>query len=211
MELLSWLENNGFITWVRESDSQLGYTLYLAFHTIGMVALVGPSLVIAARVLGLAPRLPLRPLRAYRPVMTFGFWVTMVTGTVLFATAPVSYVQNVVFIVKIASLLVALIALRIMVRELFDGAADPDAHPVSAKARGWTVVTLLMWTVGVVAGRLTAYSGIVVIESLKAFGAVIAAVAVVAVIVSLFRRPPAVERTPSFTMDIQPTPVKGGK
>jgi len=211
VEFLSWIENNSLITWVRESSSQFGYTLYLAFHTIGMVALVGPSLLIAARVLGLAPGLPIKPLAAFRPFMTFGFWVTMITGTVLFATAPVGYVRNVVFIVKIAALLVALVSLRGMVYELFDKYPDPDAHPITRRARGWTILTLVMWTIGVVAGRLTAYSGVVVIESLKAFGVVVVLAAIIGYLATLFRRPPMAERSRSFNIDIHPSPIKGGK
>ena len=211
MEFLTWISENSAITWVRESDSQLGYTLYLAFHTIGMVALVGPSLIIAARVLGLAPALPIRPLASFRPVMKTGFWITMITGTVLFATAPVGYVRNVVFLVKIAALLIALVSLRGMVREIFDRYPDPDAQPVTSRARTWTIVTMLMWVVGVVAGRLTAYSGIVVLESLKAFGIVCMAVVVLAFIYNLRGRRSAVQSHRRFPIDIYAAPAKGGK
>ena len=203
MEFLAWLENNGVITWIRESNSQLGYTLHLAVHTIGLVALVGPSLLIAARVLGLAPGIPIKPLGAFRPFMTVGFWLTMITGSVLFATAPISYVRNPVFIVKITALVVALIALRSLVRELFGRYADPDAHPVSRAAKGWTIVMLAMWTIGVVAGRLTAYSGLVVLGA-----------AILAGLAGLVARRRPARRGPSFDIDIQTAPAasaKGGK
>jgi len=72
MEFLTWLENIGPVLWVRESSSLLGYTLFLAGHTIGLVFLVGPNLVIGARVLGLAPELPLQPMAKFRPVMAGG-------------------------------------------------------------------------------------------------------------------------------------------
>ena len=42
VELLSWLENTGTVTWIRESTSLLGYTLYLSLHTLGLVFLLGP-------------------------------------------------------------------------------------------------------------------------------------------------------------------------
>jgi len=211
VEFLSWLENNGVITWIRESNSLLGYTLHLALHTVGLVALVGPSLLIAARVLGLAPRIPIAPLGAFRPLMKVGFWLTVITGSVLFATAPISYVRNPVFIVKLSALFVALFALRRLAHELFERYADPDAHPVSRAAKGWTIVTLVMWTIGVVAGRLTAYSGLVVMESLKAFGLVVLAAAILAYLASLFLRRSSAERIPSFDVSVQAAPVKGGK
>ena len=211
MAFLDWISNLGAVTWVRESDSQLGYTLYLAFHTIGMVALVGPSLIIAARVLGLAPRLPLAPMAAFRPIMRIGFWITLITGTVLFVCAPQGYVKNIVFIVKIAALVTALFSLRGMVREIFDRYADPDAQPVSARARNWTLVTMVMWTIGVVAGRLTAYSYVVVLESLKAFGIVCVLAAIAGVIYNYRSRRPAMHHAAGFQIDIHPTPIKGGK
>ena len=211
MAFLDLLSNNSAITWVRESSSQLGYTLYLAFHTIGMVALVGPSLIIAARVLGLAPQLPIKPMAAFRPIMQVGFWITMITGSVLFATAPQGYVKNIVFIVKIAALVLALFSLRGMVREIFDRYPDPDAQPVSARGRNWTIVTMVMWVIGVVAGRLTAYSYVVVLESLRAFAVVCVVAVVAALIYNLRSRRPAVRRIPGFQIDLHPTPIKGGK
>ena len=211
MQFLTWISDNSAITWIRESESQLGYTLYLAFHTIGMVALVGPSLIIAARVLGLAPALPIRPLASFRPVMRIGFWITMITGTVLFATAPAGYVKNIVFLVKIAALIAALFSLRGMVREIFDRYPDPDAQPVTSRARTWTIVTMLMWVIGVVAGRLTAYSGVVVLESLKAFAVVCLIATALVFVYTLRGRRPVVHSGQGFPIDIHPAPAKGGK
>jgi hypothetical protein len=209
--MLLWLENNAVVTWIRESNSLLGYTLHLALHTVGLVALVGPSLLIAARVLGLAPHMPIAPLGTYRPILKVGFWLTLITGSVLFATAPVSYVRNPVFLVKIAALVVALFTLRRLTRELFDRHADPDAHPISRAAKGWTVAMLAMWTIGVVAGRLTAYSSLVVVESLKAFGVVVLGAALLAALASLLMRRLSARRPPAFDVDIQAVPAKGGK
>jgi len=182
MELLTWLENIPAVTWIRESDSLFGYTLYLAGHTIGLVFLLGPNLVIAARVLGLAPDLPLRPVQALRPVLNVGVVLTVVTGSVLFATAPVGYVHNVVFIVKIASIVLAFVALRILLRDLFADGRDPDLAASLPGVRAATVATLVCWTIAVVAGRLTAYSGVVVIASVGAFLSLVAAVAAVGLI-----------------------------
>jgi hypothetical protein len=210
VEFLSWLEHLGPITWVRESSSLLGYTLHLALHTVGMVALVCPTLVIAARVLGLAPALPLAPMRALRPIISTGFWMTVITGSVLFATAPEGYVKNVVFIVKMASLVVGLIGLRFMMHEVFGRYADPDAQPVSAPAKALTALTLIAWLIGIVAGRLTAYSGVVVVESLWAF-LVVLAIAMVSAVVYRLRPLRARQPRPAFQIDIEPTAVKGGK
>jgi hypothetical protein len=210
MEFLDWLENLGFVTWIRESESLLGYTLYLAGHTIGLVFLVGPNLVIAARVLGLAPDLPLKPMARFKPVMGVGLVLTVITGLVLFATAPVSYVRNIVFIVKIAAIAAALVCLRGVVKRLFAAGRNPDDHPVTSRVKALTGATLVFWTIAVVAGRLTAYSGVVVVASLAAFLAVAVVTACVIAAIALFRRRGA-SHARSLSLDVTPSPVSGGK
>jgi hypothetical protein len=215
VDYLAWLQDNPFITWVRESESLLGYTLYLAFHTIGMVLLVGPNLLIAARVLGLAPGLPIRPMRSLRRLKNVGLWITILTGSVLFATAPVGYLHNVVFIVKIAAIVAAVLCLRAVLRQLFDSSIDPDAQPVPARTKHLMTATLVMWVIAVVAGRLTAYSGVVVLASIAAFAifvAVVTAIVLLARFAKPRRRPePIPERRVAFQIELEPTPVKGGK
>jgi len=211
MEFLTWLENIGPVLWVRESSSLLGYTLFLAGHTIGLVFLVGPNLVIGARVLGLAPELPLQPMARFRPVMTAGLWLTIITGLVLFATDSTHYVGNVVFIVKIASIVAAVACLRGVERGLFASGRHPDDQPVPVRIRRLTAASLLFWAIAVVAGRLTAYSGVVVIASLGAFLSVVVIIGFVAGLVRLFRPPRRQARSGAFALDVHPTPANGGK
>jgi hypothetical protein len=211
MEFLTWLENLTFVTWVREANSLLGYTLFLALHTIGLVFLIGPNLVIAARVLGLVPDLPLRPLSSFRPLMTVGLWLTVVTGLVLFATAPVSYVRNVVFIVKIASIVLAVVCLRGVTRGLFAQANEAGERPVTSRIRQLTAASLLFWVVAVVAGRLTAYSPVVVIESLGAFFTVVIPILGVATLVGVLRSRRSESRAGALPLDAHPTAASGGK
>ena len=210
MEFLTWIQNLSFITWIRESESLFGYTLHLAGHTIGMVFLVGPNLLIAARVLDVAPGLPLRPMAAFRPVMTIGLWITIVTGSALFATAPVGYVHNVVFIVKIAAIMAALACVRAALRVLFERNVNPDAQPVPAKVKRLIATSVLLWTIAVVAGRLTAYSGVVVVASIGAFLVLVAALTVLGYVVRFLSSRGGGERV-AFRVDIHPTAVKEGK
>lgn len=209
MELLTWLENTSAVTWVRESESLLGYTLYLALHTIGMVFLVGPNLMIAARVLGLAPGLPVRPMAAFRPLITVGMWITIVTGSVLFATAPLGYVKNGVFVFKIVVLIASLVCIRKLLNELFAEGVDADAVADTPRIKRLTLVSVFLWAAGVVAGRLTAYSGVVVFASLGAFAVLLAIAAAIALIARFMSH--RGERQATFAMNIHPTPVKGGK
>jgi hypothetical protein len=210
MEFLNWLQNLSVVTWIRESESLLGYTLYLAGHTIGLVFLVGPTLVIAARVLGIAPDLPLRPMAKFRPVIIAGLLLTVVTGLVLFATAPVSYVRNVVFIVKIAAIVGAVLCLNALLRNLFADGANPDENPITVRAKSLTSATLVFWIIAVVAGRLTAYSGVVVVASVAAFMVVVVNAAWI-IALSRFVRTRRGQAPRAALTYAQPTPASGGK
>jgi len=180
VEFLLWVRNTGYVTWVRESTSLLGYTMYLAVHTIGLVFLVGPNLLIAARILGVAPRLPLAPMRSYVPIMNVGFVLTLITGSVLFATAPDGFVKNEVFLFKILFVVLGMAALRLLLRELFGAAADPDARAAGRRARRLTAATVVFWTAAIIAGRLTAYSLRTVFETLLALAGLAVALGLVA-------------------------------
>ncbi len=77
MELLSWIEQPGFSAWVRESGSLWGYPTILFLHMAGLAFLVGPSIAIGSRVLGIIPSLPFSPLEKFYPIMWTGFWLTL--------------------------------------------------------------------------------------------------------------------------------------
>ena len=57
MELLTWLEQTDFSTWLRESD--WGYPVVLCVHAVGMGMVVGISWMYSARILGYAKHFPL--------------------------------------------------------------------------------------------------------------------------------------------------------
>ena len=67
MGLIEAIESSGFAAWVRESPSIFAYTSILALHAMGLALIVGLNTVIALRLLGFAPGLPLAPLRKLFP------------------------------------------------------------------------------------------------------------------------------------------------
>ena len=52
MHFLTWLEQSGFSTWIRESPSVWAYPTVLFMHTLGLGFLVGGSMVLDLRALG---------------------------------------------------------------------------------------------------------------------------------------------------------------
>ena len=167
-EFLDSIENSGFASYIRETPSVLGYSTVLAFHTFGMAFLVGLSGVLALRVLGAVPQLPLKPLKSLQPLIVAGFWVNAITGLVLTSLAIHSLLRNWDFYVKLAAIALAIIALQKMRREAFaDPLVDDDA-PASAQARVWAAAMLVFWGVAVLGGRLTAYATNIRIETGRA-------------------------------------------
>ena len=206
VELLSWLENTGTVTWIRESTSLLGYTLYLSLHTLGLVFLLGPVVIIGLRMTGLAPKLPIAPLRSFFPLMVGGFVVKLVSGLVLFATAPVGFVRNTTFLVKLGCVLLAVAVLQRFIRLVFNGTTAPDAAIETPRARALFAVSAAFWTVAITAGRLTAYSAYVISRTLGALFVALAVVIAAAVIarIVIARREPRKQMAPPLAV-----PVKG--
>jgi len=173
-EFLESIENSGFASYIRETPSVLGYSTVLALHTFGMAFLVGLSGVMALRVLGVVPELPLKPLQKLMPIVIIGFWLNAITGVVLTSLAVVSLSRNWDFYVKLAAIVVAIVSLTKMRRLAFADPAAPDDAPSSPEARRWAKLMLFFWGLAVLGGRLTAYATYIRIQSAAAV--VIAAV-----------------------------------
>jgi uncharacterized membrane protein len=76
-------------------------------HFIGLTLLLGVVLLLDLRVLGVARRLPVRPLEALLPWAMLGFAINTLTGMLFFAAAPGQYSGNVAFYWKLGFVLLA--------------------------------------------------------------------------------------------------------
>ncbi|HUK32976.1 MAG TPA: hypothetical protein VLV86_03635 [Vicinamibacterales bacterium] len=169
-DFLESIENSGFSTYIRETPSVLGYSTVLALHTFGMAFLVGLSGVIALRVLGIIPELPMKPLKNLNVMIVVGFWVNAITGAILTSLAIRSLLTNWDFYVKLAAIACALVSLVKMRRYAFGDPAMRDDAPASADARRWAKLMLFFWFLAVLGGRLTAYATYIRIQSAEAVG-----------------------------------------
>jgi hypothetical protein len=149
------VESSAFSTWLRESPSLLAFPFVLILHTVGLAFLVGTSVAIALRTLGLAASIPLISLKSYLSVMWLGFWVNAISGVALLAAYPTKALTNPLFYVKLTLIGVALAtiwpALRYIRGERSD--ATPQRRLKLAAA-----VSLLCWTASITAGRFLAYT-----------------------------------------------------
>jgi hypothetical protein len=129
----------------------------LVLHTVGLAFLVGSSVAIDARILGLARGVPLLSLRPYYRVMWAGFWMNACSGVLLLVAFPTKALTNPVFYVKLgviaAALTIGSAIRRRMTREtVAAGARATRALKILA------VASLACWLAGITAGRLLAYT-----------------------------------------------------
>jgi hypothetical protein len=158
MEILTWLEQTGFSTWVRESGSLWSFPGILLLHTVGMALVVGIVAGIDLRILGFAPALPLASLEKFMPIMWAGFWVNAITGTILLVADATTKMTNPDFGVKMVFIFIAVFVQRRIQRRVF---ADPTLGqgPTPANAKMLAAASLFCWFAAVTAGRLLAYVG----------------------------------------------------
>ena len=158
MNLLMRLEESGLSTWLRESQSIMAFPMVLALHTIGLGLVVGCTVVVNLRLLGGAPRIPIKPLEKFYSIMWIGFAVNAVSGVMLFAKEATTVSISAVFWVKMTLIALAMWVVTQIRAKVFD---DPliDTHPVPARVRMLALVSILLWAGAITAGRLLAYIG----------------------------------------------------
>src|SRR5262249_4411735 len=120
MEFLQWLEQSSFPSWVRESPSIWAYPMVLLLHTIGMGVVVGINAGIDLRILGVAPAIPVGPLRRFIPLLWVGFWMNAITGTILVMQDATTKLRNADFYVKMVFIALAIITLQQLKKQVFE-------------------------------------------------------------------------------------------
>jgi hypothetical protein len=68
MDFFVALENSAFFSWVRESSSLWAYPAVSFLHTFGLGILVGISIAVALRILGLGSGIPLAVMTQFFPL-----------------------------------------------------------------------------------------------------------------------------------------------
>jgi hypothetical protein len=149
------IESSAVSAWVRDSPSLLAFPFILILHTVGLAFLVGTSIAIAARTLGVAAGVPLQSLERYLIIMWMGFWVNAASGVLLLAAYPTKALTNPLFYAKLGLIAAALLAISPVVRHLRQAAVDA---PVRPRLKLAAAVSLFCWATSITAGRLLAYT-----------------------------------------------------
>ena len=154
LEFLSKLEQLPFSMWVLQSP----YSTILFLHSIGMALVAGFSAVIDLRLLGLSPKIPIKPLERLYPWMWWGFAINAITGSSLLLADATTKGTNPDFWIKMVFVFTGIAVLKIMRKKVF-GDPQLDVAPVSGTAKGLACVSLVCWLGAITAGRLLAYVG----------------------------------------------------
>ena len=155
MGFLTAIEQSGFSTWVRESGSVWAYPLILFLHTVGLGFVVGTCMVVDLRLLGCAPRLPLKPVERFFPYLWAGFWISAISGTILLAADATTKVVSTIFYVKMSFITLGVCLIPMLRRSLRVG----GSATASTKTRIVAALSLACWAGAITAGRLQAYLG----------------------------------------------------
>jgi hypothetical protein len=143
--------------WIRDSPSIFAFWFILSIHAIGMGLLVGASLVIDLRILGVARDLPLAPLKGLYGIIWTGFWIQIVSGTFLLIAYPTKALTNVDFYIKLTLIALAVTVMHTIKKRVFGDLSLSDAA-MMAKGKSLAVWSLVFWVGAVTAGRMLAYT-----------------------------------------------------
>ena len=156
-DVLVWIEELSFSTWLRESSSLWAFPTFLYLHTLGMAIVGGGAVVVSFALLGLWPKgAPLKPLERFYPVLWIGFWIDALTGVSIFMKDAGTYGRNPDVYVKLLFVFAGVALLLVMRKRVFrNPQLDNGPLPKPAKLLAWA--SLLCWFAAVIGGRLIAY------------------------------------------------------
>lgn len=155
--MLEWLQTTQYSEWVRES---WGWALALTIHAFGNAVVVGLSILIAVRVLGLFRTIPYTSLNRLFPLIWTGIAFQFLSGFTLWMSKPASYVRDGVFDVKFTLVLVGIVTTLYFQKTIKREAASwQAAGHVTSRGMRLAAAACVVWSGVIIMGRLTAYLG----------------------------------------------------
>jgi hypothetical protein len=116
---------------------------------------------IALRLLGYVPGIPLQPLRKLFPWMYLGFTINAFSGGSLLMANLSGDLGNWLFLAKLAFIALAMVNLELTRIHVFDRPGTMAAGGLPKHARTFAIASLVLWGFAMVAGRFTAYPNFV--------------------------------------------------
>jgi len=151
---LEWLQDLPLSMWISGSDSLWSFPMILFMHSIGMGMSVGSAFVVCMRLVGVGQPLPVSSLRIFFKIFWAGFFLNIITGSLLFAAHATKTGYTPLYYVKL-SLIAAGMVLSVPLRTFVDGGASDLAVPSRVKALA--AVSIVVWAGVITSGRWLAY------------------------------------------------------
>lgn len=156
MGVITWIEN----TWLAEMVrvSAYGYPVMITLHSLGLAIMVGLSVLLSLRVLGLYSAIPYTTLQRLLKIAWIGFIINFASGGSLFSANATAFIVDWVFLVKMAMVFLGAILVGTMQGMLRTALAS--GNPEQATGAGIKIIaglTIVAFSVGMVFGRLVPY------------------------------------------------------
>jgi hypothetical protein len=159
--MIDLIQNSAYAVWVRESPSIWAYTTILSLHAMGLAIIVGLNTMVALRLLGYVPEIPVAKLRKLYPWMYIGFAVNALSGLSLLAANLDNDLHNWMFYVKLSMIALAMVNLELIRAKVFDSPLVVNGTGVPVEAKHFAIASIVLWSLAIVAGRLTEYPAFV--------------------------------------------------
>lgn len=147
------IEESGLSLWVRDNP----FWAILSLHALGMALLVGASLLVALRILGVPRDLPIAPLKSLYSFIWVGFWIQIISGMLLLIGYPTKSLTNLDFYLKLIFIVAGMLAMVMLKKRVFSDSAMSEADMMS-KGKALAVWSLVFWAGVVTTGRMLAYT-----------------------------------------------------
>src|SRR5262245_24622924 len=155
--MLEWLAHTRYAEWV---DQSWGWPLALTIHAFGTATVVGFVFIIGLRLFGVFQTIPYTALNKLIPIVWIAVVRQVASGVTLWMTKPAQYLADGMFEVKVALVIIAIIALGYFQGTLRREAAAWEAKGrVSPRGLKLGITVCLLWAAVTIGGRLTAYLG----------------------------------------------------
>ena len=151
---LEWLQDLPFSMWIAGSESLLSFPLVLFLHSVGMGLSAGAAYVVCLRLVGVGRPLPVSSLRVFFKIFWGGFFLNLVTGSILFAAHATTTGYVPMYYAKLTLIAVGMV-LSVPIRKFVDGGTSDGVIP--SRVKGLAVLSLFVWTGVITTGRLIAY------------------------------------------------------
>jgi hypothetical protein len=165
---LTWLEQTDFSSWLREGDFVAqpfsAFYVLLGVHSIGMAIVVGVSMMLSSRLFGFQQAISIPRANQLMTLAWWGFYINLASGILLYIAQPRRELLTVVYWIKMAVIVLAVITMRVIQTALdnieYEPAPDGSGTAVEVvplKLRAAALMLDLCWVSAIIAGRLIGY------------------------------------------------------